>query len=199
MSERMRCEVENRLSRPHCAAAGSKKRDFIPFWFSYSEPCKAAGGNGRRTGAGASLGCCGWPATINASNFSIPPGNEDATVTAVFPVSKPALLYSLSPHMHLRGSWMRYEALYPNGKRETLLSVPHYDFNWQTSYQFPQPKKLPAGTWIVCTGGFDNSSLNPANPDPAKRVAWGDQSFDEMFIGFMEMAEIPKPRTDASR
>jgi hypothetical protein len=125
-------------------------------------------------------------------DFSIPPGNEDAAVTAAYGVRKASLLYALAPHMHLRGSWMRYEALYPNGKRETLLSVPHYDFNWQTSYQFAQPKKLPAGTWIVCSGGFDNSPLNPSNPDPAKRVAWGDQSFDEMFIGFMEMAEIPK-------
>lgn len=125
------------------------------------------------------------------ADFSIAPGEEDAETFATFPVKSDSLLFAMSPHMHLRGSWMRYEALYPNGKRETLLSVPHYDFNWQTSYRLPQPKKLPAGTWIICSGGFDNSTQNPANPAADRRVVWGDQSFEEMFIGFMEMAEIP--------
>ena len=123
--------------------------------------------------------------------FSIPPGGEDAETIASFAVQRDSLLYAMSPHMHLRGSWMRYEALYPDGKREILLSVPHYDFNWQTSYRLLKPKRIPAGSWIICRGGFDNSTLNPSNPDPEKRVAWGDQSFEEMFIGFMEMAEFP--------
>jgi hypothetical protein len=93
--------------------------------------------------------------------------------------------------MHLRGAWFKYEALYPDGRRETLLSVPRYDFNWQTIYCLTEPKKMPAGTWILCTGGFDNSARNPSNPNPDKRVTWGDQSFDEMFIGFMDVARIP--------
>ncbi len=117
-------------------------------------------------------------------DFSIPPGSGEADTVASMAVPHDAMLYALSPHMHLRGSWMRYEALYPSGKRETLLSVPHYDFNWQTSYLLPTPKLLPAGTWILCTGGFDNSAQNPGNPAPAKRVSWGDQSFNEMFHWF---------------
>jgi peroxiredoxin len=130
-------------------------------------------------------------------DFSIPPGDEDAQTFAAYPVNADSLLFALAPHMHLRGAWMRYEALYPNGKRETLLSVPHYDFNWQTGYMLRKPKKMPAGSWILCSGGFDNSASNPSNPDPAKRVAWGDQSFEEMFIGFIEMAEIPRSPTNS--
>jgi hypothetical protein len=125
-------------------------------------------------------------------DFSIPPGDGESETFAMLPVPHDALLYAMAPHMHLRGAWMRYEALYPNGKRETLLSVPHYDFNWQTSYRFPTPKLLPAGSWILCSGGFDNSPQNPNNPAPTKRVSWGNQSFEEMFIGFVEAAEVPK-------
>ena len=127
------------------------------------------------------------------TDFSIPPGDSDAETFAVLPVPRPSVLYSMAPHMHLRGAWMRYEVLYPNGKRETLLSVPHYDFNWQTGYRFATPKTLPAGSWILCSGGFDNSPQNPNNPAPTKRIGWGDQSFDEMFIGFVEGAELPDP------
>jgi peroxiredoxin len=108
-------------------------------------------------------------------------------------------LFDLTPHMHLRGSWFKYEALYPDGERETLLSVPHYDFNWQTIYRLTKPKKMPAGTWIFCTGGFDNSARNPSNPNPDKRVTWGDQSFDEMFIGFMDVAKIPPADISATK
>jgi peroxiredoxin len=125
------------------------------------------------------------------TDFSIPPGDSDAETFAILPVPRQSVLYSMAPHMHLRGSWMRYEVLYPNGKRETLLSVPHYDFNWQTGYRFATPKTLPAGSWILCSGGFDNSAQNPNNPAPAKRIGWGEQSFDEMFIGFVEGAELP--------
>jgi hypothetical protein len=109
------------------------------------------------------------------------------------------MLYDLSPHMHLRGSWFKFEALYPNGKRETLLSVPRYDFNWQHNYRLKEPKRMPAGTWILCTGGFNNSTTNPYNPDAAIHVHWGDQSFDEMFIGFMGIAELPKDAKIASQ
>ena len=124
--------------------------------------------------------------------FSIPPGSSEAETEAVVGIPHDTWLYAMGPHMHLRGAWMRYEALYPSGKQETLLSVPHYDFNWQTSYALQEPKLLPAGTWILCTGGFDNSAQNPNNPAPQSRVGWGDQSFNEMFIGFLETAEVPK-------
>jgi len=126
------------------------------------------------------------------TDFSIPPGEADARTFGVHGFKRDSLIYGLSPHMHLRGSWMKYEALYPDGNRETLLSVPRYDFNWQTTYRFATPKRVPKGTWLLCTGGFDNSSHNPSNPDPAKRIKWGDQSWDEMFIGFFQASDVPK-------
>jgi hypothetical protein len=124
--------------------------------------------------------------------FEISPGEATETVFASYPVKRDSLLFDMAPHMHLRGSWFKFEALYPNGKRETLLSVPKYDFKWQHNYRLKEPKRLPAGTWIFCSGGFDNSSRNPANPNPKETVRWGEQSFEEMFIGFMGIAEIPK-------
>jgi len=93
--------------------------------------------------------------------------------------------------MHLRGSWFKFQLLYPDGRRETVLSVPQYDFNWQTSYRLATPKQVPAGTWMLCTGGHDNSAKNPNNPDPSKRIKWGLQSWDEMFMGFMTVADAP--------
>jgi hypothetical protein len=126
------------------------------------------------------------------TDFSIPPGETDARTFGVYGFKRDSLIYGLSPHMHLRGSWMKYEALYPDGNRETLLSVPRYDFNWQTTYRLATPKRVPKGTWLLCTGGFDNSSQNPSNPDAAKRVKWGDQSWDEMFIGFFQASDVPK-------
>jgi hypothetical protein len=84
---------------------------------------------------------------------------------------------------------MRFELLRPDGARETLLSVPAYDFNWQTSYRLAEPKLAPAGSWLVCTGAFDNSARNPNNPDPKARARWGPQSWNEMFMGFADVAE----------
>lgn len=125
-------------------------------------------------------------------DFEIVPGDGAKTTFASYAVKRDSMLFDMAPHMHLRGSWFKYEALYPNGKREVLLSVPKYDFKWQHNYRLKEPKRLPAGTWIFCSGGFDNSARNPANPGPEKTIRWGDQSFDEMFIGFMGIAEIPK-------
>ena len=87
---------------------------------------------------------------------------------------------------------VRGDYLNPNGKRETLLSVPRYDFKWQHSYRLKEPKRMPKGTWIICSGSFDNSARNPNNPNPKIPIYWGDQSFDEMFIGFMDVAAIPR-------
>jgi hypothetical protein len=132
--------------------------------------------------------------TIAAINMelNISPGDADSRSHALVAIKRDCTLYSLSPHLHKRGSWMKFEALQPDGSRETLLSVPHYDFNWQTEYHLAEPRHLAAGTWILCTGGFDNSTLNPSNPNPAKRVKWGEQSFDEMFVGFMSVADTPE-------
>ena len=93
---------------------------------------------------------------------------------------------------------MRYELLLPDGKKETLLNVPRYDFNWQLGYQLATPLHVPAGSWLLVTGAFDNSTDNPANPDPHKRVHFGLQSWDEMFIGFFNAADDPALSEQAS-
>jgi hypothetical protein len=94
---------------------------------------------------------------------------------------------NLMPHMHLRGKDFLYKAVYPTGETSTLLSVPKYDFNWQLVYYFEKPVVLPKGTRIECTAHFDNSANNAANPDPAKEVKWGDQSWEEMMIGWFDV------------
>jgi hypothetical protein len=93
--------------------------------------------------------------------------------------------------MHFRGKWMRYQLLFPDGTSEILLHVPRYDFNWQFSYQLAEPRHVPAGTWLMVSGAFDNSVENPSNPDPKTRVTFGLQSWDEMFIGFFVAADDP--------
>jgi hypothetical protein len=93
---------------------------------------------------------------------------------------------------------MRYQLLLPDGTMETLLHVPRYDFNWQLSYQLAEPRHVPAGSWLMVSGAFDNSSDNPANPDSKKRVGFGLQSWDEMFIGFFEAADDPKSGGDTA-
>ncbi|MGE3311254.1 MAG: redoxin domain-containing protein [Limisphaerales bacterium] len=125
-------------------------------------------------------------------NLEIPPGSDEARHSATYAFRKPATIYSLAPHMHVRGKWMRYELLLPDGRRESLLNVPRYDFNWQLGYGLAQPRKVPAGSWLLVTGAFDNSSRNPSNPDPTQRVRFGLQSWEEMFIGFFEAADEPE-------
>ncbi len=124
-------------------------------------------------------------------DFEIPPGVQDTNLFCHYCFKKDTVLYDLAPHMHLRGSWFKFQLLYADGHRETLLSVPQYDFNWQTSYRLAEPKHVPAGTWMLCTGGHDNSKLNPNNPDPNQTVTWGLQSWDEMFMGFMTVTDGP--------
>jgi peroxiredoxin len=109
--------------------------------------------------------------------------------------SSDVLLLGLMPHMHVRGKSFFYEAVYPSGQRETILDVPRYDFNWQTSYRLAEPKPLPAGTRMHCIAHYDNSENNPNNPNPKATVRWGDQTWNEMMIGYFDIAV---PRTAAS-
>ena len=128
---------------------------------------------------------------LNA-RFAIPPNTDNHEVTAVQTIAKDTLLTSLTPHMHVRGKDMTYIAHYPDGTSETLLSVPKYDFNWQLTYELAQPKLIPAGTKMEVIAHYDNSANNKANPDPSKEVKWGDQTWEEMMIGFWSsVAERP--------
>lgn len=120
--------------------------------------------------------------------FVIPPGDPDYQVDAHVTLQAPAMLISLLPHMHLRGKSFEFRVVFPDGRRETLLRVPHYSYNWQLSYYLAKPVKLPVGTTIECTAHFDNSAANPMNPDPTKAVRFGPQSWDEMMIGYFEVA-----------
>lgn len=96
------------------------------------------------------------------------------------------VMLAMFPHMHLRGQAFTYEARYPDGRREVLLDIPAYDFAWQNAYLLAAPKLLPAGTVLHCTALFDNSAGNRSNPDPAKTVRWGDQTWEEMMIGYFD-------------
>ncbi len=124
---------------------------------------------------------------INTS-FEIPAGAQDHRVDATNTFKRGGDLVFLMPHMHLRGSAFRYDLVYPDGRRETLLDIPRYDFNWQNSYYFQKPKHLPKGTRMECVALFDNSEENHANPDPTQPVRWGDQTWEEMMIGWFVWA-----------
>lgn len=123
---------------------------------------------------------------ISNERLKIPAQAARHEVVSAVPVLKEAVLLSLFPHMHVRGHDFRYEAVLPTGETRPLLSVPHYDFNWQHIYRFKEPVRLPAGTIVRCTAHYDNSSANPANPDANRQVTWGDQTWDEMMIGYVD-------------
>ncbi len=124
--------------------------------------------------------------TFSAVNgkFKIPAGDGNHRVDAEFELGADVTLHGLHPHMHARGKDFIYHVRFPDGRRETLLSVPHYSFAWQLWYNLEKPLFLPKGTVIECTAHFDNSPNNKFNPDPTKDVYWGDQSWDEMMVGF---------------
>jgi len=124
--------------------------------------------------------------------FAIPPRAENHEVTACWTYQREVELLSFMPHMHVRGKSMRYEIVYPEGRRETLLDVPRYSFHWQTLYTLKKPLRVPSGSRLIVTAHFDNSERNMHNPDPAKTVRHGSATFDEMMIGFVNYV-IPKP------
>ena len=129
--------------------------------------------------------------------INIPPRKSDVVVKSKYEVRRDELLVAMTPHMHLRGKAFKYEAIYEDGNREVLLDVPNYDFNWQLKYILEEPKLLPRGTTIMCTAVYDNSEDNPANPDPDEYVGWGDQSWEEMMIGFFDT--LPPETKSAER
>lgn len=124
------------------------------------------------------------------SEFVIPAGHPDYEVSAEYEFKQPAALLSLFPHTHLRGTRFVYEVVYPDGRVETLLPVTRYDFNWQLNYLFQTPFRVPAGTKIRATAWYDNSANNPANPDSTVDVEFGEQTFDEMMIGYISWVPV---------
>ena len=124
--------------------------------------------------------------TIQNHFFKIPPGAPNHEVTAAYTFDQDVELINYMPHMHLRGKDVKYQALYPDGRRETLLSVPRFNFNWQTLYVLKHPVMLPKGTRVIITAHFDNSAGNRYNPDPTRAVRWGDPTDDEMLVAWMD-------------
>jgi thiol-disulfide isomerase/thioredoxin/mono/diheme cytochrome c family protein len=116
----------------------------------------------------------------------IPAGAANHTEKGILPVAFNAQILAFMPHMHVRGKSFRYELVLPDNSRRTLLDVPRYDFNWQLLYRLAEPLTAPAGSRIEATAVFDNSTGNPANPDPTKVVRWGEQTDDEMLLGYVE-------------
>jgi hypothetical protein len=128
--------------------------------------------------------------TLQIANrgFAIPPGESNYPVEAKVVVQDNARIVALNPHMHLRGKSFEFRVVPPNGEPQVLLSVPRYDFAWQLQYYLAEQLSLSPGTRIECYARFDNSPNNPANPDPTKEVRWGDQSWEEMMVGTVDVA-----------
>lgn len=131
--------------------------------------------------------------------IQIPPGAADHVEKAAQPVPFDVKVTALLPHMHVRGKAFRYEVERPDGTTELLLDIPRYDFNWQLAYRLAEPLDLPRGTTIRLTGWFDNSSANPANPDPTKTVRWGPQTYDEMMLGYVEFYRTSTPAASTQK
>jgi len=128
---------------------------------------------------------------VQNNRFEIPPHEANHEVKAELVLQQDSTLSALMPHMHLRGKDFLFRATYPSGESEVLLSVPRYDFSWQLIYEPAGQKLLPKGTKIHAVAHFDNSANNKSNPDPTKPVRFGEQSWEEMMIGFFDVAVKP--------
>ncbi len=137
--------------------------------------------------------------TIANPVFAIPPGAANHEVASEATFSDDVKVWTMHPHMHLRGKDMTYTAIYPDGRKEIVLRVPKFDFGWQTDYWLAEPLSLPKGSKLHVSAHFDNSPANKANPDPAATVRWGDQTWEEMMIGFFTYTvEGPRATTVAT-
>ena len=114
-------------------------------------------------------------------SIEIPPEKANHAETAYLEFPKDAELFYAFPHAHYRGQSSTLAIRYPDGREEMILSLPKYDFNWQRAYEFKDPIKVPAGAKLIARYTYDNSTQNAANPDPSKKIVWGDQSFEEML------------------
>jgi hypothetical protein len=121
--------------------------------------------------------------------INIPPFEARHEMVATAKFRKNSYLTMLGPHMHYRGYDANFKLVYPDGRTEEILNVPNYQFNWQKVYDFEEPKYVPEGTEMVFTATFDNSEMNPFNPDPSQTLTWGEQTWQEMFFGFYRYVE----------
>ena len=129
--------------------------------------------------------------------FEIAPGDSDARVDSAMEFTQDAELHSIFPHTHVRGKKWEYQVIYPDGRSEPLLSVPNYDFDWQTFYVLEEPLVMPKGTRIEASAWYDNSEANKANPDPSATVRWGDQTWEEMqYTGIYYSVPTDNKNTD---
>jgi hypothetical protein len=134
-------------------------------------------------------------AFVNA-RFALAPGQADQKVEAAIEFSEASHIWGLFPHTHLRGKSWEYRLVYPDGRSEVVLSVPNYDFNWQTYYQYAKPIAVPKGARLEAVALYDNSAANRANPDPKVEVRWGEQTWEEMqYSGITFTVDNPKAAT----
>jgi hypothetical protein len=135
-----------------------------------------------------------FTALLNGA-LHIPAGDPDHRVDAEMTMNRDVTLWSMLPHTHVRGKQWRYDVTCPDGRNETILVVPNYDFDWQTDYLFKRPLKLPQGTKLHAAAWYDNSARNKSNPDPTKDVWWGDQTWEEMMFTGLTYSVDAKPAT----
>lgn len=124
---------------------------------------------------------------IHNHRFKIPPGADNHRVDAKLALPMDCQLLSMFPHMHVRGKSFTYELVHADGRREMMLDIPRYDFSWQNAYMLEKPLNLKSGATIECVAHYDNSTANPSNPDPTSAVTWGDQTWEEMMIGYIDV------------
>ena len=122
-------------------------------------------------------------------DINIPAFAGDHEMVATKKFRKDSYLTMVGPHMHYRGADANFKLRYPDGREEEILNVPNYQFNWQKTYDFKEPLFMPAGTEMVFRATFDNSDMNPFNPDPSQDLTWGEQTWQEMFFGFFRYVE----------
>jgi hypothetical protein len=134
-------------------------------------------------------------AALVHGGLRIPPGAADHRVDAEMTINRDIRLFSLVPHTHVRGKRWKYDVIYPDGRRETILSVPNYDFDWQHEYIFREPLQIPAGTRLLASAWYDNSTANKSNPDPKAEVLWGDQTWEEMMYTSLTFNVVTPPAT----
>jgi len=140
-----------------------------------------AGANVRRANGGQ----------VRNLRFAIEPGHANYRVAASREITEDTFLVNMMPHMHVRGKSARYVVKYPDGSEVVALSVPRYDFNWQLRYELEEPIFMPKGSILEAEFHYDNSAKNRFNPDPTQTVQWGDQTWEEMMLGYYGTLEAP--------